>query len=161
MKKAVMMVLIVFWLAGCAGAAQPAYTPKGSILTATPPATSIPQTSRQDVAVIVVEKTGGIAGVHMKWMIFADGRIIPSDAAHREPDAKLVENLLVRLQKLGFYDLQTDYSSASKCNDCFIYTITVSNAGITKSVTGVDGDAGTPLAFMQALDAVLSFINPS
>lgn len=160
MKKAVIMVLFIFWLAGCASSAQPALTPKGSILTATPPATPAPQTSRQDVAVIVVEKSGGIAGIHMKWKIFADGRVVPSDAAHREPDAGQVERTLAHLQELGFYDLQTDYSSASKCNDCFVYTITVNNAGLTKSVTGVEGDSATPAAFLQAIQAVNSIINP-
>lgn len=160
MKKAVILFLFIFWIAGCAGSAQPPLTPKGLSLTATPPATSEPQTSRQDVAVIVVEKSGGIAGIHMKWMIFADGRVVPGDAAHREPDPAQVESLLAHLQKLGFYDLQTDYSSASTCNDCFVYTITVHNAGITKSVTGVDGDTATPAAFLQSIQAVNSLINP-
>ncbi len=157
MKKALIFFLITILLAGCAGVtASPATTDKGGAGNqATPTVQNTPvPTSDQMVPAIVIVRTGGIAGIHNKWTIYADGQVFSESQLIHRLSAEQVKSALATIQKLGFFDLQADYSKDSTCMDCFLVTVTVNSGGTSKTVKAVEGDTRTPSAFLQVTGVI-------
>ncbi len=162
MRKGLILLLIAILLAGCAGAAQSTTTGKGPVddqTSPTPGGVSQP-TPDQGAPVIIMEKSGGLAGVHQKWALYASGQVVSAGQVIRLVTADQVKAALADIRKAGFYDLQADYRQASTCNDCFLYTVSVNSGGNSKTVTGVDGDAHTPAEFLQVVSEILNLVSP-
>jgi hypothetical protein len=165
MKKGLFYIALIFFLAGCASPTQPPITNKGPLDSVqTPTVTLSPgpilQTPDQGGAVIILEQSGGIAGISKKWTIYADGRVLSDNQAESKLAESRVDTTLADIRKLGFFEMQDDYSIGSKCMDCFLYTVTVNSNGSSKTISGVEGDAGTPAKFMDVIGEINSLISP-
>jgi hypothetical protein len=165
MIKSLCLITMILFLAGCASPAQSPDTNKGPLdsvktPTVTPSSGPILQTPDQGGAVIILEQSGGIAGISKKWTIYADGRVLSDNQAEFTLAASRVDTTLADIRKLGFFEMQADYSIGSKCMDCFLYTVTVNSNGSSKTVAGVAGDAGTPAKFMDVIGEINSLISP-
>jgi hypothetical protein len=162
MRIVFIYLLFVILLASCASAAQPTITGKGPVETQVTPSSGpvSPPAPDLGVPVIIMEKSGGIAGVHDKWTIYAGGQVVSAGQVVHTLTSDQVSSTLADIQKLGFFNMQADYSKASTCNDCFIITITVASAGNSKTVTGVEGDTHTPAEFLQVISDISSLVTP-
>jgi hypothetical protein len=69
-------------------------------------------------------------------------------------DAQQISALLAALDKAGFYALQDSYGKNSPCRDCFNYQVSVNDNGRIKTVSFVEGAAGTPPELMAALKVI-------
>lgn len=159
MRKGFIFLVIAILLTSCASATQSTTTSKGPVEAPTTGAVSLP-TPDPGEPVIVMDKSGGIAGIHNKWTIYTNGQVVSAGQVVHTLTADQVKSTLADIQKLGFFDLQADYSKASTCNDCFMITIMVNSAGNSKTVTGVEGDAHTPAEFLQVIGEINSLVTP-
>jgi len=156
MRKVFIFLLIAILLAGCASVAQSTTTGKGPLdAQATPTAGAVSQpTPDQGAPVIVMERSGGIAGIHNKWTIYANGQVVMAGQVVRTLTADQVNSTLADIQKLGFFELQADYSKNSNCMDCFLDNVTINSGGNSKTVTAVEGDTRTPAEFLKVIEAI-------
>ncbi len=185
MRRWLSILLLGCLLAACAPAAAPVEstaTPAGDIAgpadTATPATDTLstPAPSTADVkatpagrgdgqAVVVFARGGGLAGVSEAWTIFADGTITLADgpeAAALEVGrvtAEQVSALVTGLDGLGFFQMQAAYGANDNCADCFQYTVTVTNGGVTKTVITQDAASDAPPELAQALDLIQALLN--
>jgi hypothetical protein len=160
MKSAVIYITLILFLTGCAGGAQPTLIDKGPVPTVGKPTGSITPTPEPGETVIILEQNGGIAGVHKVWTIYSDGRVLSGDQAGQSLQKDQVKTLLADIEKLGFYKMQADYSENSVCNDCFIYSVTITSEVQSRTVTGVEGDINTPAEFLQIVEMINNLVNP-
>ncbi len=158
MKNYRLFLLIVILLAGCAAQPQAnTQVPKGGI-TPQPGSTSQGETS---TPVIVLERSGGLAGGTEQWTVYADGRVISGKNVETRINTTDLTRLLTTLKDTGFFDLPNQPKQPSTCNDCFNYTLTVNYQGQSKSVTIVEGDSNTPAQLTQILGEVNQLISGS
>ncbi len=167
MKRYILNTLLVaILLSACAQAVAPQSTP-----TAQSPAQPLPSQEDKGVtpapvsddklggAVIIYQRSGGLAGVEEKWTIYADGRVVDAQGEERAIEAAQVSTLLGGIQALGFFEMKDSYRQFSQCNDCFTYTLTVSNGGKPKSVTTKDSATDTPPELWQVLDKINTLVS--
>ncbi len=156
MKKVIILFFIALFLGSCAGGAQPTTSGKGGIDTPSPQSgTETPSPAPDSSSpVIRMEKSGGIAGIHNTWTIYADGRAFSGSQALTSIPAGQVTSTLAEIQNLGFFEMQDDYLPGSTCADCFQYRITIHAGGVSKTVTALDGDAHTPAKLLQIIDDI-------
>lgn len=156
MRKGFIYLLIAILLAGCASAAQSTMISKGPLdAQTTPTAGAVSQpTPDQGMPVIVMERSGGIAGIHNKWTIYASGQVIMAGQVVRTLAADQVNTTMADIQKLGFFEMQADYSKNSNCMDCFLDVVTINSGGNSKTVTAVEGDARTPAEFLKVIEDI-------
>jgi hypothetical protein len=162
MKRVLFVIFIALFLSGCAGAQQSSTGSKGpGGLHATPAAgdASLPTPGPGD-PVIILERSGGIAGIHHIWIIYADGKVTYNGQPGRTLTPELVNTSLADIQKSGFFNLQEDYGKNSTCNDCFVLTVTIRSDGNAKTVTAVEGDTQTPAEFLQTVGEINSLVAP-
>jgi hypothetical protein len=128
-------------------------TPTTAPVEATPTtAATAPETT------IVFETSGGIAGVMKRMEINPKGEATLTDQRMGRPgvvtpiDVARYGELLGLIDKSDFFNLQDEYNSGNVADD-FIYTVTVTQDGRTKSVVVYDV-AGRDLAPQALLDLV-------
>lgn len=156
MKNFRILLLIVVLLAGCASQPQTDNSgPKGGV-TIQP--SSTPEADA-NTPVIVLERSGGIAGGTEKWTVYADGRVVSDKNLETRINTADLTKLLSKIQDLGFFDMPDQTKVMSKCNDCFIYTLTINHNGKSKSATIVEGDSNTPALLTQVLGEVNQLIS--
>ena len=133
--------LIVMGVVACAPAATP---------TATPPAPS--------GLLIQYERSGGIGGFNETWSIYADGRVEHSGrgsgrALQLSPDQ--IATLVAAMRAANFTSWKESYVPLNSCCDRFMYVMTLTLDGQTKTVRTLDAAPDEP----PTLTAVLSAIN--
>ena len=104
--------------------------------------------------VIVFKRGGGFAGVSEEWTVYADGRVIPAGGAVHTLPAETVSTLLAGIEALGFFEMNDAYGRGGVCNDCFLYEISVTHAGQTKTVNTRDAAPDAPPELGQVLDKI-------
>lgn len=148
-------------LAACGNgpAVQPtATTPPAEPTPTTAPAEPTPTTAAPAETTIVFETSGGIAGVMKRMEISPKGEATLTDQRMGRPgvvtplDVERYGELLGLIDKSDFFNLQDEYNSGNVADD-FIYTVTVTQDGRTKSVVVYDV-GGRDLAPQALLDLV-------
>lgn len=112
---------------------------------------------------IVLEQSGGIAGIHEIWRFYGDGRVVWEDRQkgtrqQMELPADEVNNAVRQIVEGGFMDLAEKYMPANRCCDRFTYQLTVVYEGAVKTVATMDG-AEQPPALADALAMVRMLID--
>lgn len=117
-------------------------------------------TSLPDGVVVVFLRSGGLRGTSEQWSIYADGKILNGTGDKFSIDVAQVTAILAAFKAVGFYDMKTSASigSLGKCNDCYTYQLTVSNAGEINSITFQDGDNGLPQSFWNIINQINTLI---
>jgi hypothetical protein len=124
-------------------------------VTATVPVTG---TAAASQPVIVLQRSGGVAGQTASWTVYGDGRIITGQGSERRITPDQVTQLVTSIQTLGFFNLQSSYGQNTQCRDCFNYELTVTNGGQTKTVTFVENPPDMPPGLVQVLALVIGMI---
>lgn len=109
-----------------------------------------------DEAVIVYQRSGGLAARTEWWAIFPDGRVISQDGQVGQVAPERVAELLASLEALGVFEMQDAYLPDDPCCDRYTHTLTVRRDGQAKTVTTLDAAPGAPDALWQAIDAVMA-----
>jgi len=137
----------------------------GSPLPAPDTSTSPLQAPGPYAAAVVVQRTGGLAGVSEQWSIYPDGRVLSPKGTQSQVGAAQVSALLAALDKAGFFTLQDSYSQGSQgsqgsqCRDCYNYQLSVNNNRRSKTVSFVEGATDTPPALTASLKAINDLLN--
>lgn len=100
--------------------------------TSTPPAV---QDTPFDKAVVVLRRTGGIAGRVQEWQFFSDGRLLVNGKESMRLEPAQVAKLLEVIQAGGFYALEKDSYISGTCNDCYLFTLTVQDGRGVRQVS--------------------------
>ena len=140
-------------------AAQPtATTPPAEATPTAAAAGATPTSSAPAETTIVFETSGGIAGMMKRMDIDPTGQASLTDPRMGRPgvatplDVGRYNELLTLIEKADFFNLQDEYNSGNVADD-FIYTVTVTQDGRTKSVVVYDV-GGRDLAPQPLLDLV-------
>ena len=152
-----LMMTAGWLLAACTPASAPATpesTPRPRPATESPPPKP---TGSASGAVIVLDRSGGFAGVSEHWEIFADGLIRSGDGAEFRESPDEVEDLLADIEERGFFEMEAVYGRGSTCNDCFQYVLTVRSGGREKTVMAVEGAPDTPPELLEIF-AKITFV---
>jgi hypothetical protein len=112
---------------------------------------------------LVYERSGGLAGVQQVYEIYADGRVVAKDDrqsanATMQADAESVKELIMAIERAGFFDLKESYLPLNKCCDRMTYRITIYRNGEAKTVTTMDGVENPPEALVQVQAALAAFL---
>lgn len=110
-------------------------------------------------AVIIYERSGGLAGVSEQWSIYPDGRIMAGDGREWKVAPEQVEQLISDIEASGFFDLSGQYMPRNPCCDRFTYSLVVRSDGKAGSVATMDATPDVPASLWEALGAVSGFIS--
>jgi hypothetical protein len=163
-------IMLVAILAGCAPATPPP-APQPQLPTQVSPLPTVPPTvlapsatvaaegaSGTSEAVIVLKRSGGLAGKTEQWSIYSDGRTQSDAGQTYAAPAAQVSTLLAAVTASGFFDLEGSYGLKATCADCMIYELTVRSDGQVKTVTVVPEATGTPEQLTKVLDQINGFL---
>lgn len=118
-----------------------------------------------DGAVIVIQRSGGIAGLNDQWSFYPDGKIVhvnikQSNASDTQSvDAVQVTALLAALKAAGFFEMKSASgigSGLSNCKDCFTYKLTATSEGSTNSISLQDSATGSPSTIEQLIKQIIA-----
>jgi hypothetical protein len=112
------------------------------------------EADKADGAVIIYERSGGVAGETDRWAVYPDGRIVSSDSQDQQVTEQEVSELLDEIEALGFFEMQGSYGPLDACCDRFIYRITVLRGDEMKTVHAVEGESGTPQEFWRIAELI-------
>jgi galactofuranose transport system permease protein len=116
----------------------------------------------EDGAVIVYNRTAGPDCVDELFAIYPDGRVIgSSEIGHKEKDVSPteVDQLLSSIRNDFSWFTGDIYSTYhNPCRQCFVHNIIVSDEGIQKAVTAVDGGTSMPPGYGFTLAAIRPFL---
>jgi hypothetical protein len=161
--KAFSVIVLALLLAACAQevalvaptVASPLST-TSPLSTPTPPAAKKP--SLPTDAVIVYQRSGGLAGRTEEWTIYADGRVVSGDGRTGQLSPQEVANLVRQIEAAGFGGWRDTYGSPAACCDRFTYNLTVRLAGQTKMVTTIDAASEEPATLRTILGQVTQLV---
>ncbi len=103
---------------------------------------------------IVLKRSGGLAGVDESWRVSADGRITASDGKESQVSSDAIRTAVEELDSLGFFELSSSYMPLDTCCDRFTYQLFVTVNGKSHTVTALEGAQETPEDFWKAIDIV-------
>ena len=156
---------IILALTACTSPSIPDQAYPSAPLETTPvsspmsPAKPLPSTD----ALIVLQRSGGLAGTQEEWKIYPDGHIVDNAGKETQVSPELVAALLAQVDSLGFFDLDESYVPRNTCCDRFTYVLTVQSDGKAHTVTALEAEPSAPQAFwdaIQAVDQLITGLNP-
>ncbi len=152
-RKTVYLLIAAGWLlAACSPVSGPTSEPATETAAAPRPTEPAPQPAPTEPApqpVIVLDRTGGFAGVSEHWEIYADGLIRSGKGETFRESPDEIQDLLADIEERGFFEMEDVYGRGSICNDCFEYVLTVSSGGRVKTVMAIDGAPDTPPELLE------------
>ena len=114
-------------------------------------------------AVIVLQRSGGFAGVNDQWSFYPDGKIVKENlkqsnsSENLSVEAAQVTALLDALNAAGFFDMKSSpgLGGLSNCNDCFTYSLTATSNGKTNSISLQQSSTGSPSTIEQLIGQLI------
>lgn len=108
--------------------------------------------------VITYERSGGIAGIHERWLIYSDGSVVSAEGRGGTVPAAEVTALLQRIEAAGFFTWDEVYQPANPCCDRMTHVLTVTLNDKTHHVQVLDATESAPSALFELIDAVNALI---
>ncbi len=102
------------------------------------PKSPTPEDKEQEYLVILLGRSGGFAGVNESWLIFSNGRIELPDGSELEVEVDQVNELIGKIEALGFFEIDIPKLGISACRDCFQYQLTVHYDNQKKTISWED-----------------------
>ncbi len=160
--KVYSVIMLALLLAACAQeVALVAPTVASPLSTTSPLSTPTPPAAKKPSlpldAVIVYQRSGGLAGRTEEWTIYADGRVVSGDERTGQLSPQEVAELMRQIEAAGFGDWRDSYGSPACC-DRYTYRLTVRVAGQTKTVTTMDAATGQPAALENILSQLTRLV---
>jgi len=146
------LIVVVSILIACAPAASgPASTPEVT--------RSFPEGDAQsvDTAFIVYHRSGGFGGFDETWTIAADGAVAHSGRGAGNAlqlSSAQTDALIEAVRAADFMSLDKSYVPENTCCDRFLYEITITLDGQTKTVRTLDAAPDQPERLTQLIDAL-------
>ena len=141
-----MSLAVVLTLAACAP------------LTTPPPiATSGPSPEASQGISITYHRSGGIAGTDDTWIISADGTVSHQGSTMGAPaqlTAAQMAELTTAIRAANFMSLEDSYVPENTCCDRYLYEITVTVNGQSKTVQTIDASPTAPAELTQLVDTL-------
>jgi hypothetical protein len=107
-----------------------------------------------DNVAVIFHRSGGFAGMDEQWTIYRDGRITTNNGREAQITPEQVEQLLMDIETLGFFEMSDRYMPLNTCCDRFTYVITVRSDGKVNTVTTIDAASNVPQTLWQIIDAI-------
>lgn len=164
------LLIILLWTTGCSTAdteptleavaptetAVPTVTTEPTATTVPPtPTEEVPATSEPETAVepvIILKRSGGFAGLEDQWIIYADGRVVGSEAKNNPLSTEHIAQILADAEAGGFFDLKGEYIDEGHCCDFFNYEVTLTLPdGRSKTITTVEQTPSQPEILAQTI----------
>jgi hypothetical protein len=152
------VIIIALLLAACAQAVvKVAPTFPSPLSPLSPLSAPLPSEKKENMppdAVIVYQRSGGLAGRTEGWSIYTNGLVMSSDGKSGQVSPEEVADLLRQADAAGFFSWRDSYLPKNTCCDRFTYKLTVRMAGQTKTVTTIDAASEEPAELGTILDQV-------
>ncbi|MFM8321755.1 MAG: hypothetical protein ACKOC5_12650 [Chloroflexota bacterium] len=132
----------------------------GTGLPTTPPLGTQAATPEPELpagAVILFQRSGGIAGVDEAWTVYADGRVIDRSGKATQADPASIAAMVGVVRSAGFFQMQTQYGD-SPSPDAYTYILTVRDGDQVHSVTTFDGADNVPPELTLILSQIQSLL---
>lgn len=169
----IIIILLALLLAGCQSRANANKPESKRILDeATPAGTDDSlEISKLDTQtkdpVIIIQRSGGFAGVNEQWSYYLDGRIVKEYIDQTKPietfsvEAAQVITQLEALKTAGFFDMRASSSKGmlNKCKDCFTYSLTATSDGKTNAITFQEVPGDTKDAVQKIVEQLIGLTN--
>ena len=110
-----------------------------------------------DEPLIVYHRSGGFGGFDETWTIMADGAVAHSgrgSGRSLQLSSEQTDALLAAVRAADFAALDESYVSEDTCCDRFLYEITITLDGQTKTVRTIDAAPDQPERLTQLIDAL-------
>ena len=107
---------------------------------------------------LVYARSGGLAGVSERWVIYDDGRVVTGDGQEAYVMAKAVTQFVRDAEKLGFFEMASRYMSKNTCCDRFTYEIMIRSADRTNTVVTLDATPNAPQALWDILSSARQLV---
>lgn len=120
-------------------------------------------------AVLIYERSGGIAGEMVTVNVYADGTVerTASQNAPGEPleiyvvDPAEVEAMLAELEEVGFFELESSYVPEDPCCDLFTHLMSVRRGDDIHTVEALEGGSNMeeiPVAVWESVAIIENFV---
>ncbi len=154
--KTRLSLLVLLVLAACSVPLAPTPTAEAPILS--PGGADRPDEGLPAGAVLVLQRSGGIAGLSERWVVYADGRLENSSGRQWQAAPQEVARLVADVERLGFFELDSRYVPLNTCCDRFLYELTVRSGERSHTVTVLEATPDVPAELWEALGAVERWI---
>ncbi len=108
--------------------------------------------------VIIYERSGGIAGMSQRWLIYSDGSVVDAQGRGIQVDAQEIYALVTRITNAGFFSWAEAYMPEDPCCDRYTHVLTVTANGKTHRVEVLDGTPGAPQELWIVLEDVQQLV---
>ena len=112
-------------------------------------------------AVIVYQRSGGIAGTTEQWSIYPDGQITFDNGREWQVAADEVQQLLSDIVALGFFEMSDRYVPLNTCCDRFRHEITVRYGSEVKRVSTIDAASNAPAELWHVIERISRLVSDS
>jgi hypothetical protein len=171
MRKVLMITLLgSLLLAACATlpAQEQSPTEAPVVVSPAPAETQVPPAagktpvdvgkgSLPEGVVIEFRRSGGIAGVNEDWFVYSDGRITQG-GNEWQVTPEQVQELLAKIETLGFFEMKGSYTELNTCCDRFTYELTVRSGDKVNRVSTIDAAPGAPAELWQVIDGISNLV---
>ena len=147
-------LVLVFMLGACAPTTMPA-----PIATRGPSPLASPlegQAASQEIS-ISYHRSGGFSGADDTWTIAADGAVSHQGQTPRTPEqltAAQIAELAAAIRAANFMALEDSYVPKETCCDRYLYEITVTIGGHSKTVRTIDASPTAPAGLTRLVDTL-------
>lgn len=168
MKEARIWVLLtILVVAACT--ARPVGGPASPLVPAAAVSPLSPQMTPSDVpperpregieeAAILLQQSGGFAGIAEEWAIYPDGRIVGRDGQEWRVEPAQVQQVLNEAEAMGFFQMKANYVPLDTCCDRILSILTMRNGERVHTVRLLE-DAEAPASLWDLLEAVRRLIS--
>ena len=156
MTKSLLLTSLVlaFMLGACAPTTMPApIATHGPSPSASPPEG---QAASQEIS-ISYHRSGGFAGTDDTWTISADGAVSHQGQTPGTPEqltAAQMAELTAAIRAANFMSLEDSYVPKDSCCDRYLYEITVTIGGHSKTVRTIDASPTAPAELTRLIDTL-------
>jgi hypothetical protein len=110
-------------------------------------------------AVIIYQRSGGFAGVHERWTVYPDGRIVTADGREWQVTPEQVEQLLTEIEAMSFFEMEGRYMPLNTCCDRFTYEVTVRSGDKVNTVTTIDAAPDAPPELWGIIEEITRLVS--
>lgn len=115
---------------------------------------------------VAYERSGGIAGQGVSYLVFADGRVLVTrhmpdgeqQVTEASVEAEAVDRLIHELDTAGYFGLDGQYLPEDTCCDRFAYTLTVRTDDGTHTIEALEATPDVPVAVWNSIGVVERFV---
>ena len=156
MAKSLLLISIALALTLVACAPTTAPAPSITRSPSPPASPSVTATISQELSV-VYHRSGGFAGTDDTWSMAADGTVSHQGQTTGTPEqltATQMAELTAAVRAANFMSLENSYVPKDTCCDRYLYEITVTLGGQSRTVRTIDASPTAPAELMHLIDTL-------